>query len=232
MTPRSLARTRMIAVTMLSSTLLAAALAGCAARDDEDEIAAPIAPAMDIDPVDMIEMPPWFTNSDITIAFDSSGLYRMFQGTNRHAKPIERGRWIRVNYASVSLEPYAVGREAAPMRGTLVMQNGALVLQLPKTKPLLALAGPPRVMEDELFGTWAGDSETIELRRDMRFVYKRTGDSRQPAALAGIAGAWRIEGEHLILRPDSSAIESMEYAIKRDGDAVTLEVNGMALRPK
>jgi hypothetical protein len=120
------------------------------------------------------------------------------------------------------------------MRGTLEMLEGKLVLRLPKSAPLLALAGPPMVIEDELFGTWANgeNGESIELRRDMRFVYKRRGDDRQPAMLAGVAGAWRVEGEHLILRPDAATIESMEYAIQRDGEALTLAVNDSTLRRK
>jgi len=211
--------------------LLVTVLAGCANTEDRQRAAMPAAagPMLEIDPVDMPELPRWFTNTAITLEFMPDGAYNMYAGTNRYMKPIERGRWVRMTYVSVRLEPYAVGRDAAHVRATLFKDDdeaGTLMLRLPSKSdavaPLRALAGPPKVIEDDLFGAWQGAGDALELRRDMRFIYKRKSDANGPAALAGVAGSWRAEDHYLVLRPDSPDIAPIEFAIKREGEVVTL----------
>lgn len=216
---------RQLVVAGVIAAISLPSLVGCAPRDDGRANVMPRSAAMELDPTNMVELPPWFSNGEITLAFDSSGMYRMYEGLNRHAAPIERGRWVRVNYASVQLEPYAVGRDATPVRGILELEDGELMLNLPRTKPLRGLAGPPQVIEDELFGQWSSDDESLELRRDMRFSYR--GDDGPNAA--PLLGRWHVEGQHLILRPEAPSASAKEYAIRRGENGITLEVNGRTL---
>ena len=200
-------------------------LAGCASHDEEDFAYAPLAPAMAIDPVDMPDLPPWFTNGEITIAFDPAGSYKLYEGLNRHIKPIERGRWVRVNYASVQLEPYAVGLDARPVRGILEKEGDDLLLVFPKAEPLRGLAGPPRTVEDELFGQWSSSTgETIELRSNMTYMHKPEDRTR-----SSLSGRWRVEGSTLILQPPTARGQTSEFAIKRNNNALTLEVDDRVL---
>jgi len=129
---------------------LCALSAGCASADPNErhDVLAPSAPPMELDPESPVELPRWFANDTHTIEFDSSGHYRLYKGSNRSATPIERGRWIRINYASISLEPYAVGPAAQPVRASLFKQGETLGLNVPKHEPLFALAGPPLAVKE------------------------------------------------------------------------------------
>lgn len=210
--------------------------AGCSRGPDDGRADMPtvVMPVFEIDPIDMPELPEWFTNGEVTIHFEPSGQYRMYRGINRHAGAVEHGRWVRVNYVSVSLQPYAVGRAAQRTRATLFRaddETQTLMLRMPgRVEPLRGLAGPPKVIEDDLFGTWHAEGATLELRRDMRFVYKQADEADGPAIRSGVAGAWHAAGEQLTLQPDAAAVSPIEFTVKTRDEAMVLEGEDRSFR--
>lgn len=206
-------------------TFAAFTLAGCATGDPNAryDIVAPVTPAMELDPTNVVELPQWFSNGAQTLEFDATGHYRMYEGTNRHAKPIERGRWVRINYASVSIEPYATGKAGTPVRASLFMDGDKLGMRLPKLPPMMALDGAPLAIEDELFGKWTGNDASLSLGSGMRFIYVHDTKATGPATLAPISGTWSVTDEGVQLTPDTSAMDPAVLVIKRDGETVMLE---------
>jgi hypothetical protein len=102
------------------------------------------------------------------------------------------------------------------------------MLRLPRAVPLRALAGPPVTVEDELMGAWTGGNASLELLRDMRFVYRHDMNA-DASAVANITGTWRVQDDTLILLPAVGAARPMTFVMNRHGETLSLEAEGQAL---
>ncbi|MHC4416885.1 MAG: hypothetical protein ACYS0G_16585 [Planctomycetota bacterium] len=178
---------------------------------------------LELDPTEDYELPAWWTNDEQLLHLDEAGRYALYDGLNRYHEPAERGQWWKHSYAAIRLEPYAaLSREAT--RGTISRIDQALRLSLPGLEPMMGLEGPPPVVEDRLVGLWTAEFGTLRLRVDGRYVYSAIpARTRPPATMAGHGGAWRVEDDTIVLRPDSPRMEPVLVRIRETDDAIFLE---------
>jgi len=209
-----------VAMLVVSVTpLLAAACASEKQQEPPPVVSVPLA----LDPTEDYELPAWWTNGEQLLHLGEANAYALFEGVNRYRRPAQRGHWSQQSYAAIRLEPYAeLPREAD--RGSIRRVGRTLMLSLPGLEPMRGLDGPPPVMEDRLLGWWTAEFGTLRLRDDMRYVYTLApGPPRPAAAVTKHAGAWRVEDDIVILRPDSAGVGLVLVRIRESGDVISLE---------
>jgi hypothetical protein len=191
---------------MLAGTLVLTLLpSGCQSQEEEQPPPFSIQTPMEHDPLDVIELAPWWTDGSVLLHLATDGRYSLHVGTDRHAEPQERGRWVHASYAVLWLEPYQV-LDATRRRISITRTAGMLVLEMPDGSLLTPMPEAPRSMEDRLFGLWTAPSGTLRLRSDMRYQLSAS-------AGAGHEGRWSLRGELVVLEP----------ATGRDADPLSLE---------
>lgn len=204
--------------------ILPLVLAGCSSKQKpvEPEPFA-ISTPLELDPTDEYDLPSWWTNGEALLHLAADGTYAMYEGINRYHDPVQRGRWWQHSYAAVWLEPYAELSDRK-IRTSIRRIDEAFVLEAPGLEPMMALEGPPPVLEDRLLGRWRADFGTLRLDPDLRYVYSTaTAGAPQPASLAGHDGAWSIENDSIILRPNSPGLPTMRVRIEQQDDTIVLE---------
>jgi len=200
-------------------------LGGCA--DTKDVTPAPIAHTpLELDPTEEYELARWWTNGDRMLRLDRIGSYALHGDMNRYHRPIERGRWSQQSYAVLRLEPYSeLPTEALRVQITKI--NGKLALVLRKQPPMFALLQPPRVLEDDLLGAWAGDAASLDLFEDLTYDFNPTHAGPE---MLGHTGRWRVLDTVLILQPRTAAVAPVQFEIGRQADCITLSTPDMVLR--
>ncbi len=204
------------------------------------------APPMDLDPTQHIEIGRWWSNGTHLLRLDDSNAYALHEGVNRYARPIEIGRWSKLNYAALWLEPYTTAT-VQPRRVEITRVNGNIALLLPlpegpaiggvtqkQMKPMFALpAGPPQVLEDRMLGRWEGPLGTLQLGSDLRFALTPTSDEQVAASVPRIRamtrGAWRIERSELVLESDVPGMDLLRLPLEVANDHVTIRAPGGAM---
>lgn len=194
----------------------------CGPKDDPALVEAAKTP-LAFDPTEQYEMPVWWSNGQELLYLDQTGYYELYSNLNRYQPPRERGLWGRQNFAALWLEPYEqlqTERVRVPIRKV----NDDFVLDLDSVEPMLAVKGPPTVLEDRLIGRWFGSTGTLQLGSDLRYVFQPQRElPPEPATLAGQSGHWLVNDQTLELRPDSPGVESSRLIIRDVDDAIVLE---------
>ncbi len=196
-------------------------LAGCTSTPQQE--AQPVASVpLGLDPTEQYELASWWTNGEQLLYLAQSGFYALYEGTNRYRTPAERGKWWQHSYAALLLEPYAELRQP-PTRVAIRKIAGERSLWIHELQPMLALDGPPEVLEDRLIGRWSGGLGTLRLDDDTRYVFSpRQALEGAAARLAAHRGSWRVSGNALRLQPDSPIMEPMELAVQDGDEAIVL----------
>ncbi len=218
---------------LLTAVMIALVAAGCASenkREKQDPLA--VSTPLPLDPTDSYEIVEWWTNGKQLLQLTEIGVYRLYQGINRYHMPAERGRWSRRNYAALWIEPYAeLPRE--PARVSIRKVGDELELDVRNLQPMVALDGPPDVVEDHLIGGWTGDIGSLVLGADLRYSFARS-DTRSsgPATLASEEGGWTVQDDFLVLQPDSQGILPTVVRVHLDEDGMFLEAQEGRLVPR
>jgi len=208
---------------LLLAFLCAASLVACESGESTDAGPVRIGP-LAFDPTERVELAEWWTNGEQLLQLRDDHAYAIYPGENRYRLPLERGRWTRLNYRALYFEPYA-GRGAEDRRVSLdKADDGTIVMLIDDQMPMVGVESPPEVLEDELFGTWAGDRFEIILRPTMRYRFRRV--ARPPGAVAGVAahgGRWRIESDAGVLDPDAGGLEQVVIDVTVRDNRIVLE---------
>ena len=217
--------------------LLLLALCACTAEDylPEPVVHTPLA----FDPTDQYELAEWWSNDQELLQLADDHSYRLYPSQSRYDRPTQHGRWSRINYAALRLEPYAL-RDAGPVRVTITRGADELALVIPKMKPMHPVAAAPATIEDGLLGRWESERGDLSIRQGQRYSFTpRVATGQDPAVIAGHRGAWRLEADRLVLLPDAPNLARMELRVEAEraggevegedeseGDAATLRLIG------
>ncbi|MHC4129970.1 MAG: hypothetical protein ACYTE6_16000 [Planctomycetota bacterium] len=197
-------------------------VAGCKSEEKQDPppvVSAPLA----LDPTEDLELPAWWTNGAELLHLGEADSYALYEGVNRYRKPAQRGHWSQLSYAAIRLEPYEE-LDHETVRGSIQRVGRTLRLSLPGLDPMRGLDGPPPVMEDRLVGWWTAEFGTLRLNDNMRYVLTLDPEPpRPPAVVTKHAGAWQVEDDIVILRPDSAGVGSVLVRIRESDDVISLE---------
>ena len=200
-------------------------IAGCASKDKTLEPVA-ISSPLEFDPTEEYDLPTWWSNGKELLHLGERGDYRLYADNNRYHRPAERGRWTQLSYAALWLEPYAQGTlEAA--RATISRENGVLGLKYRRLARMIERELPPSVLEDRLIGGWQGDGGVLRLGADLRYSLSLPPPrGARPATLGSQQGAWLLDGDTLLLAPDSAALPPSSVRVRDQDDTITLEISG------
>lgn len=180
------------------------------------------------DPTDEVELSRWWSNGRQLLELRPDSSYALREGLNRYASPTQRGRWSQQGYAVLWLEPYTV-KHQEPVRVSITRMGGQLALRLPRMTPMRPLAQPPAVDEDRFAGRWTSDTAALRLGANMRYALTPVAGSEPDGPVtAGHNGVWRIDGEAVMLHPDSPVVKPLRLEITGDGDAMTLTAGEVA----
>lgn len=196
--------------------------AGCTS-EAKPQPAPAVSTPLELDPTQDYDLSAWWTNGDQLLHLGEANSYALYESVNRYRKPAQRGRWSHQSYAAIRFEPYAEHSRDA-IRGAMRRVGRTLTLNLPGLEPMRSLDGPPRVIEDRLLGRWTAGFGTLRLDDDLRYVYTlNPGRTRPPAAVTKHGGAWRVEDDTVILRPDSAGVEPVPVRILETNGVILLE---------
>ncbi|MBL9147824.1 MAG: hypothetical protein JNM94_03940 [Phycisphaerae bacterium] len=192
---------------------------GAAAPDATQEKAPspPVDTRLKIDPEAPEPVEGWWTNGAQLLELTPEGMYRLFATQNRFEKPLEVGRWVRQNYATLWLEPYSARKEART-RIVLTKEGSSTQVTVRKFAPMVRIDAPPLVEEDFVIGLWLGQGGTLELKPSLRYRYvvpAKSGDER-PVVIASHQGSWRLKDGRVELTPDSPSIARSLFEPTRD----------------
>lgn len=206
------------ALALLTAAFVAmiAGLPGCSAQSQREERI--VHRPLDFDPTDEYELSRWWSNGRQLLRLDRSGSYTIYPSTNRYHAPEERGRWEQPSYAHLIFKPYRHGSTES-RRIPLNKINDQIAIMLPGREPMFGIHQPPDVLEDELLGRWRGPDGKLSLSADLRYVFDPAEDVDSDAIvrLGRHHGSWTIQGEKLVLQPDSPRISPMTLNID-DGE--------------
>jgi hypothetical protein len=193
-------------------------VAGC--KSDEELLPPPVlATPLPLDPTEQYELARWWSNGEQMLRLDRAGSYALYNSTNRYRPPAERGTWDKQSYASIWLRPYSA-MPRSDTRVAISKLDGELALQLGTLKPMRAIEEPVKVVEDELVGAWSAPHGVISLESNMRYTFLPSDGARGPG---GHSGLWRVVNDTVTLRPDSPSVHAVTLAIRRNGDAISLD---------
>lgn len=166
-----------------------------------------------LDPTDRYELDPWWTDGAQLLHLRRDRSYRLYEDRNHYGPALESGRWSHDSYAVLWLEPYTVGSPERRRVG-ISRSAGRIVLKIGDGAPMIGSQRPPAVLEDRLIGTWKGPGGTLVISADGTYVL--SPDEEGPV---GHAGAWRVEGDMLVIEPRSPGIGplSLDIVVAEDG---------------
>jgi hypothetical protein len=207
-----------VAASLASAAFAQEATDGAAPGAAKD--GAPALPAdtrLRIDPEAPEPVEGYWTNGAQLLELTPEGMYRLFSTQNRFEKPLEVGRWVRQNYATLWLEPYSARKEART-RIVLSKEGSSTQVTVRKFAPMVRVDTPPLVEEDFVIGLWLGAGGTLELKPSMRYRYvvpAKSGEDR-PVVIASHQGSWRLKDGRVELTPDSPSIARSLFEPTRD----------------
>ena len=217
---------------LLTAVVIALTAAGCASDKKEKQDPLAVSTPLPLDPTDSYEIAEWWTNGKQLLHLTETGVYRLYAGINRYHMPVERGRWSRRNYAALWFEPYAE-LPTGPARVPIRKVGDELEPDVRKIQPMLALDGPPDVVEDQLIGDWTGDIGSLVLGADLRYSFARNNTrSSGSVTLASEEGGWQVQDDFLVLQPDSRGILPTVVRVRLDEDGMFLETQEGRLVPR
>jgi hypothetical protein len=188
-----------------------------------------ISPPLDHDPTDNAQLAQWWASEKRLLRLEESAAYSLFEGTNRYALPVERGRWSQHSYAALWLEPYNTMR-VQPRRVSISKINGRLALTLPGGgAPLFALQHPPVVLEDRVIGMWDGPLGALQLMDNLRYSLSPRSDdgvAGAPHIYAMRKGNWKIADTQLVLLSDIPGVEPLRLPLTVNEKSVTISAPG------
>ncbi len=211
---------------LLSIVALVPALAGGCSSGDKTQTASvkDVSTPLPLDPTQEVPVAEWWTNGRQLLHLDEDGYYKLYAANNRYHPAQEQGRWWRQSYATVWLEPYDQ-RPQEPTRIQLRREGELVVMYVRNFATMTALDEPPVVVEDRLFGRWMGGGGTLQLGTDLRYSYQpREAERVGPASLASQEGAWLVEDDLLVLKPDSAGQSPTLVRIRAEDETITLEL--------
>lgn len=210
---------------LMAALLVLTAIAGCASKDKTQEPVA-ISSPLEFDPTEEYDLPKWWSNGKELLHLGEKGEYRRYAHNNRYHRPVERGRWSQLSYAALWLEPYTQGTLKAA-RATIGKENRLLVLKYRRLAPMIERELPPSVLEDRLIGGWRGAGGILRLGADLRYSLSLPPpQGARPATLGSQEGAWLLEGDTILLAPDSAALPPTTVRVRDEDDTITLEISG------
>lgn len=168
----------------------------------------PTLDTLELNPANPIVIAGWWSNGRYLLEVEYDFAYRIRQGHYPNSPVIEHGRWTRENHAAFELEPYNVG-PVAPERAALSLEKGVPVATIHGLAPFRKLPSPPRLLVDQLTGTWRGRPGTLVLEREGAFVLQRTGEPDP------IKGTWGLERGSLILKPTPSTADPEVLSLRK-----------------
>jgi len=205
---------------------------GCANGAEDETVSsrnATTAPPLRYTTAQPLELSEWWTNGRALLRLRPEGGYDLYPGVNRYKRPSERGQWSKRSYVALEFEPYAVLNRAVERVQLDRDSEGEVVLLLRNLLPFVPIDAPPRVMEDELFGSWRGGDFLLTLDRSMRYHYRRLGTTSTTggAAVSGHEGSWSIRGRErgiseIVLTPDAPGLEPILFKVI-GGEEVAIE---------
>ncbi len=218
---------RRLRVDALAAALLLAV--GACAPDPGDRLNNPTAAAqidstpLPLDPTAPVPVEGWWSNGRQLLQLGDDGSYRLWSGTNRFDAPHQVGRWSRLNYQALMLEPYGI-RTPEQTRCELARAGSEVQLRIPGLDSMVRFDSAPSAIEDRLLGLWSGPGGTLAISADGRYRAEApAGSAAAPISLAGHTGRWIIDGSTLLLLPDSPSVPPVLLAMEPKGrDSVRL----------
>ena len=195
-----------------------ACIVGC--QSDGETVAAVAPAALPLDPMEKYDLAPWWSNGTLLLHVDPMGNYALYPSNNRYQPPIERGSWDHASYAALWLRPYAK-MHRSDTRATITRLDGELVMLLGDGPPLLPDDAPPLAIEDQLIGTWTGNSGAMTLRRDGRCIFSPAARNGSLASVVAYQGRWRVVADRIVFTPSNGQPPS-EIQIVGEGAAMHL----------
>ena len=86
---------------------MCAALGGCESTEDIMPIEVTPTPLV-VDPLEEISVVGWWQGDERLVHLQAPGSYIAYEGASRYNAIVERGRWGRLSYAHVTMEPYRI----------------------------------------------------------------------------------------------------------------------------
>ncbi len=223
-----IARTTIIAIAVLLTVPVAAAIPTIPAAPDDPTPDAPdasvasvprdpvIVSTLQMDPENPREIIGWWSSPTELIHLAADGRYRHWKGHDRFASPIRSGRWHRENHAVFWLESYAIPRSPRT-RAALWLRDEALMADVDSGVTAFEHRDtPPRIPADLLLGLWTGDGGTFEFRADSTYVWTAPATA-SPIHLGGQRGRWRLtEDGRLRLEPHLADQAPVLVGLTRD----------------
>lgn len=205
---------------MLRQTLflvLLFVIPGCAMSPDEQEKArvSQVTTPLPVDPSDNIVIGPWWSNGRQLLNLRADGGYSIYDNNNRYARPMDRGRWGRQNFATLWLMPYTT-RESQRIRAQVVREDSRFGLSVPEFKTMFPLESPPSVMEDQLVGQWQGTQGTLTLHGNLTYVFAPADGATAAGGtpVVGHNGKWRLAGDRITLSPTTPSVPQQSLSVK------------------
>jgi hypothetical protein len=196
---------------------LSLAFTGCALSpaEAERERISQVNTPLPVDPSDNIEIGPWWSDGQHLLNLRADGGYSIYDRNNRYARPIDRGRWGRQNYATLWLLPYT-GLEPQRVRAQVVKVDHRFGLSVPNYKTMFALAAPPAVMEDQLLGAWRSEAGVLTLKADLTYVFAPNAAATTAAGtpVVGHNGKWKLAGERITLVPTTPSVPQQSLLVQ------------------
>jgi hypothetical protein len=203
---------------------------GCASGDETDPRPVVRNTPLALDPSNPVELGRWWSNGTLLLEMNDDARYRMYPSLNRYQSPREFGRWDRLTYASVQLQPYAhEGPNPQAYRAKLEPDaqappdKGGVALALPGLAAFRPLDRVPSVVEDRLIGTWTSPQGVLELDAGMQYRFTAT---EQGASImskhVGHRGTWRVQRSDLLLQPAASNLGPFVVRIENPDSADTI----------
>lgn len=190
---------------------LTISLAGCnpaKATDPSDQNGSgPTLDTLELDPAKPIVIAGWWSNGRYLLEVEYDFAYRIRQGDYPNSPIIERGRWARKNHGSFDLEPYNVGKVESE-RVALSLDKGVPVATIAGLAPFHKLSQKPKALKEQLYGTWRGRGDSLQLKSRGEYILKQTNEKDE------VEGTWRLERGSLILQPHSESKDPQVLSLR------------------
>ncbi|MBM4112255.1 MAG: hypothetical protein FJ253_02600 [Phycisphaerae bacterium] len=203
------------------------ALVGACAPNPADTMNNPTAAAqldstpMPLDPTAPVIVEGWWSNGRQLLHLADDGAYQLWSGTNRFDEPHQNGRWSRLNYKALMLEPYGI-RVREQTRCELDRNGSEVRLLIPGLDSMVRFEAAPGGMEERMLGLWKGPGGTLLISSDGRYRAEAPAGAGaspgSPIALAGHAGRWIVDRSTLLLLPDSPTVPPVLLALEAHGE--------------
>ncbi|MEM7228779.1 MAG: hypothetical protein AAF432_08185 [Planctomycetota bacterium] len=168
---------------------------------------------LELDPANADPLARWYTNGPWLLDLRADASYALYPTTNRYRKPSQTGRWDRVTYARVDLQPYQELTEL--MRMSVMVIDGEQVIRDPFGSIWIPLNLPPHVDEDDVVGTWIGQHGTLMFDPNLQFSYLTTPTEAATRTASG--GTWRCDQGRVRLISNDPGSETVLEIVRGDG---------------